>query len=77
MTILSHWVKSGESQPQDSPNLAPEMQVAIRRKAKCSHRETLIDAHKIQIIVKDIRTTLGLNWLNDKIINFYMQMIVV
>ena len=35
----------------------------------------MIDAHKIQITVKDIDTPSGLNWLSDKIINFYMKMI--
>ena len=35
----------------------------------------MIDAHKIQITVKDIDTLSGLNWLRDKIINFYMKMI--
>ena len=34
--------------------------------------EVLIDAHKIQITVKDILTLAGLNHLNDKVINFYM-----
>ena len=38
--------------------------------------QTLVDAHKIRITVKDIDTLSGLNWLNDEIINFYMQMIV-
>ena len=36
----------------------------------------LVDAHKIQITSKDIDTLSGLNWLNDEVINFYMQMIV-
>ena len=39
-----------------------------------SRGETLIDAHKIQITVKDIDTLSGLNWLNH-IINFYVKMI--
>ena len=36
----------------------------------------LVDAHKIQIRASDVETLSGLNWLNDEIINFYMQMIV-
>ena len=43
----------------------------------CNSRgETLIKAYQIDISRKDIDTLKGLNWLNDEIINFYMQMIV-
>ena len=31
---------------------------------------------RMDITRKDIDTLKGLNWLNDEIINFYMQMIV-
>ena len=48
------------------------MQEVIRR-AERSRGEVLVDAHKIQITVKDIGTLRGLNWLNDEVINFYMQ----
>ena len=41
-----------------------------------SRGETLVDAHTIKITRKDIDTLKGLNWLNDEVINFYMQMIV-
>jgi len=57
------------------PDLTAEMNSEIRR-AQRSRGETLVDAHKIRITVKDIDTLSGLNWLNDEIINFYMQMIV-
>ena len=64
-----------ESQPTDLPDLTSEMTAVVKR-AKASRGEVLVDAHKIQITVKDIDTLSGLNWLNDEIINFYMQMIV-
>jgi len=38
--------------------------------------EVIIDRYNIQIFRQDIDTLKGLNWLNDSIINFYMQMIV-
>ena len=44
--------------------------------ASQSRGETLVDAHMIKITRKDIDTLKGLNWLNDEVINFYMQMIV-
>jgi len=64
-----------DDQPTELPELTSEMQEVIRR-AERSRGEVLVDAHKIQITVKDIGTLRGLNWLNDEVINFYMQMIV-
>ena len=57
------------------PEMTSDMANVVR-KALRSRGEVLIDAHKIQITIKDIDTLSGLNWLNDEIINFYMQMIV-
>ena len=37
---------------------------------------TLVSAFRTDITRKDIDTLKGLNWLNDEVINFYMQMIV-
>jgi len=62
-------------QPTDLPEMTDEMLAVIGR-AERSRGEVLVDAHKIQITVKDIGTLRGLNWLNDEIINFYLQMIV-
>jgi len=62
-------------QPTELPELTQEMKEVIRR-AERSRGEVLVDAHKIQITVKDINTLKGLQWLNDEVINFYMQMIV-
>ena len=44
---------------------------------KSSYSQTvLINAHKIKNRASDVQTLSGLNWLNNEIINFYMQMIV-
>jgi len=64
-----------ESQPTELPELTNEMKSVIR-KAERSGGQVLVDAHKIQITGRDIGTLQGLNWLNDEVINFYMQMIV-
>ena len=64
-----------DSQPTEKPALTSEMTAVIKR-SQASRGEVLVDAHKIQITVKDLDTLSGLNWLNDEIINFYMQMIV-
>ena len=44
----------------------------IRRAEQCQG-EVLINAHKIPITVEDISTLSGLEWLNDKILDFYLQ----
>ena len=36
----------------------------------------LVDAHDVQITFKDTKTLSGKNWLNAKVINNYMGMIV-
>ena len=59
-------------QPTELPELTQQMKEVIRR-AERSRGEVLVDAHKIQITVKDINTLKGLQWLNDEVINFYMQ----
>ena len=64
-----------ESQPTELPELTNEMKIVIR-KAERSGGEVLVDAHKIQITGRDIGTLQGLNWLNDEIINFYMQVYI-
>lgn len=38
--------------------------------------EPLIELDGVQILRKDIQTLLGLNWLNDEIINAYMYLLV-
>merc|ERR1719186_924235 len=57
------------------PEITLEMEEDIL-KAKRSRGEVLVYSHNIQITHKDIDTLHGLNWLNDQIINFYLQMIV-
>ena len=57
------------------PEIKPEMDDVIKS-AMNSKGQVLIDAYSISITCKDLQTLRGLNWLNDEVINFYMQMIV-
>jgi len=66
---------SSQEEELELPEITPEMEEVIQR-ARRSKGEVLVDSHKIQITRKDIDTLNGLNWLNDEIINFYLQMIV-
>ena len=54
------------------PEITDDMWAFIRN-AERSRSMVLVDAFKIQITCKDIETLQGLNWLNDEVINFYMQ----
>ena len=47
------------------------MKATIRR-AQASGDEVLVEDFNIKITEKDLNTLSGLNWLNDKIINFYL-----
>ena len=61
-----------ENQPTELPELTQDMKMVIRRAVR-SKGEVLVDAHIIQITVEDINTLKDLEWLNDKVIDFYMQ----
>jgi len=37
--------------------------------------ETLVEAFRAEIKRKDLLTLRGLEWLNDEIVNYYMEMI--
>ena len=69
-----------ESEEEEEDISLPEMTVdmeSVVDSALQSGGTTLIDANQIPITGKDVNTLRGLNWLNDEIINFYLQMIVV
>ena len=69
-----------ESEEDEEDISLPEMTAdmeSVVESALQSGGTTLIDAHQIPITGKDVNTLRGLNWLNDEIINFYLQMIVV
>jgi len=57
------------------PEITEEMDQIIRKALSLPGRE-LINAYSIPITSKDVVTFTGLRWLNDEVINFYMQMIV-
>ena len=75
-----------ESDSEDSKDLEIEEVVHLAKITTSMHESiesycnavssiVLIDNYNIQIFRKDIDTLKGLNWLNDSIIDFYMQMI--
>ncbi len=67
---------SEDEEPTELPELTAEMEAEIDSILASPNSKTLVDAHNISITRKDLDTLRGLNWLNDEIINFYLQMIV-
>ena len=73
--IWAKFWKPDEEVEEGLPDITEEMEDVIQM--ACNSRgETLIKAYQIDISRKDIDTLKGLNWLNDEVINFYMNMIV-
>nr|XP_033791291.1 sentrin-specific protease 1 isoform X2 [Geotrypetes seraphini] len=79
-------VKITEKQKEDTkkvdegkefPELTEEMEKEIRR-AFCNGNqdEVLSEGFRLTITRKDIQTLNNLNWLNDEIINFYMNLLM-
>ncbi|XP_029450854.1 sentrin-specific protease 1 isoform X1 [Rhinatrema bivittatum] len=62
---------------KEFPELSEEMEKEIRR-AFCSGNqdEVLSEGFRLTITRKDIQTLNNLNWLNDEIINFYMNLLM-
>ena len=66
---------SEDEEDTELPELTDEMESEINDILSSSPSQTLVNAHDIPITRKDLDTLRGLNWLNDEIINFYLQMI--
>ena len=62
--------------PVNPPVLTPAMEEVVTMTFGRGPGQVLIDDHGVQIKVEDILLLSGLKWLNDKIIDFYMQKIV-
>ena len=67
---------SEDEEDAELPELTDEMESEINDILSSAPSQTLVNAHDIPITRKDLDTLRGLNWLNDEIINFYLQMIV-
>ncbi|XP_071990840.1 sentrin-specific protease 1 isoform X2 [Engystomops pustulosus] len=62
---------------QEFPELSPEMEKEIKHALYGgSQDQVLSEAFRLTISRKDIMTLNSLNWLNDEIINFYMNLLM-
>uniref|UniRef100_A0A2M3ZHH4 Putative sentrin/sumo-specific protease n=1 Tax=Anopheles braziliensis TaxID=58242 RepID=A0A2M3ZHH4_9DIPT len=57
------------------PELTPEQLAFVKRKLQTPPHALVIDKFKIQITGDAFRTLDGNTWLNDEVINFYMQLL--
>eukprot|EP00096_Caligus_rogercresseyi_P010084 TRINITY_DN3559_c0_g1_i1.p1 TRINITY_DN3559_c0_g1~~TRINITY_DN3559_c0_g1_i1.p1 ORF type:complete len:599 (-),score=196.91 TRINITY_DN3559_c0_g1_i1:114-1877(-) len=73
--VPSEEEKSSDEEEEKLPDITDEMNIVIA-KAYNSDGRTITRDYGTDISRKDIETLKGLNWLNDEIIHFYLQMIV-
>ncbi|KAK6640415.1 hypothetical protein RUM44_012109 [Polyplax serrata] len=59
------------------PELSEEQEMKIQKAIEREPRqEVLVEGFGIRITRRDMQTLRGLNWLNDEVINFYMNLIM-
>ncbi|XP_040281823.1 sentrin-specific protease 1 [Bufo bufo] len=76
VTLLPKKVESVQEE-QEFPELTPEMEKEIKHALYGgSQDQVLSEAFRLTITRKDIMTLNSLNWLNDEIINFYMNLLM-
>ncbi len=64
------------SDDEDSlPEMTTEMEAVIEDASSAPAGRVLVERFNIPIGRRDVDTLRGLNWLNDEVINFYMQVI--
>lgn len=59
------------------PKLTPKMEADIDRALRATPSdEVLANGFRLTVTRKDMETLAGLNWLNDEVINFYMNLLM-
>lgn len=76
LTLIIEEAKPAEEKPE-FPELTEEMEAEINRGLKGgSPHEVLSEGFGLSLRRKDLQTLGSLNWLNDEVINFYMNLLV-
>lgn len=66
-----------EEEEEELPEITEEMQEDVFRAFRAGNQdEVLTEGFRLTITRKDIHTLSHLNWLNDEVINFYMNLLV-
>ncbi|RUS74317.1 hypothetical protein EGW08_017926 [Elysia chlorotica] len=70
------FVEEEEEEEETLPELSNEMMDVVKAALRQGNpNDVLSDAFRLQLTRRDIATLAGLNWLNDEVINFYMNML--
>ncbi|XP_014486569.1 PREDICTED: sentrin-specific protease 1-like isoform X2 [Dinoponera quadriceps] len=69
-----------KEEPEEPP--LPKLTDEMLREVKdalvlCPRDEVLAEGFGLRITRKDLQTLVGLNWLNDEVINFYMNLLII
>ncbi|KAM3957697.1 LOW QUALITY PROTEIN: uncharacterized protein ACR2FA_008270 [Aphomia sociella] len=66
-----------EPQPTvELPPLTPEQEKLVNRALGPAPGQALVEKFNLRIHRRDLQTLSGLNWLNDEVINFYMNLLM-
>ncbi|XP_017342708.1 sentrin-specific protease 1 isoform X1 [Ictalurus punctatus] len=65
-----------EAEEQEFPELTEAMENEVSQALRGNQDDVLSEGFRLTITRKDLQTLNNLNWLNDEVINFYMNMLV-
>ncbi|KAF1390483.1 hypothetical protein PFLUV_G00058540 [Perca fluviatilis] len=75
LTLVIEEPKPLEEKPE-FPELTEEMEAEVNRGLRRGNHEVLSEGFGLSLTRKDLQTLSNLNWLNDEVINFYMNLLV-
>ncbi|XP_074500419.1 sentrin-specific protease 1 [Sebastes fasciatus] len=75
LTLVIEETKPLEEKPE-FPELTKEMEAEVDRALRGGNHEVLSEGFGLSLTRKDLQTLSNLNWLNDEVINFYMNLLV-
>ncbi|KAM8862965.1 sentrin-specific protease 1 isoform 1-T1 [Spinachia spinachia] len=75
LTLVIEEQKPLEEKPE-FPELTEEMEAEVNRVLRGANHDVLSEGFGLSLTRKDLQTLSNLNWLNDEVINFYMNLLV-
>uniref|UniRef100_A0A8C2XHW5 SUMO specific peptidase 1 n=1 Tax=Cyclopterus lumpus TaxID=8103 RepID=A0A8C2XHW5_CYCLU len=75
LTLVIEELKPSVEKPE-FPELTEEMDAEVNRVLRGGNHEVLSEGFGLSLTRKDLQTLSNLNWLNDEVINFYMNLLV-
>ncbi|XP_075952149.1 sentrin-specific protease 1 isoform X1 [Anarhichas minor] len=75
LTLVIEESKPLEEKPE-FPDFTEEMEAEVNKGLRGGNHEVLSEGFGLSLTRKDLQTLSNLNWLNDEVINFYMNLLV-